>query len=91
MTGVLEANLVRRKRRGQAETDAIKKARIANFLKEYWDISHGGSRRQNGNLKSIEDVSKVLGENKRSTERILKLNDLIPEIQELAYLPQEKS
>lgn len=70
-------------RRGQAETDPIKKGRIAQFLKEYWEVQHGGSRRQNGNLKSINDIAETLGENKRTTERLLKLNDLIPPIQQL--------
>lgn len=70
-------------RRGQAESDPIKKARIAKFLKEYWNINHGGSRRQNGDLKTLNDVAKSIGENKRNTERILKLNDLIPELQQL--------
>lgn len=31
-------------RRGQAETDPIKKSRIANFLKEYWGIERGANQ-----------------------------------------------
>lgn len=95
-------------RRGQAETDAIKKARIANFLKEYWGVNRG---RFHGNqvldkmsdTKTNLDIANTIGESEKTTQRILKLNDLIPEIQELvsskklgttaaeqlAYLPQE--
>lgn len=72
-------------RRGVAEQDDIKKARIAQFLKEYWGINHGGDRasRQNGGLKTTVDVSEFIGESKRVTERLLKLNELIPQLQRL--------
>ena len=73
-------------RRGQAESDPIKKARIAQFLKEYWSVHHGGNRkssRQNGDLKSTKDIADVIGESKRNTERLIKLNDLIPQLQKL--------
>ncbi|GCD81913.1 hypothetical protein PTHTG4_09750 [Parageobacillus thermoglucosidasius] len=72
-------------RRGQAETDPIKKARIAQFLKEYWGVQHGGNRAsgQNGHLKTRQDIADAIGEDKRTTRRLLKLNDLIPELQSL--------
>ncbi|WP_156807300.1 hypothetical protein [Effusibacillus pohliae] len=94
-------------RRGEAETDPIKQARIAAFLKEYWGVQHGGNRgssRQNGDLKTTRDIADFIGESKRNTERLLKINDLIPEIQalvsanrlgttaaeQLAYLTEEE-
>lgn len=73
-------------RRGEAETDPIKKARIAQFLKEYWGVRDGGDRRsarQNGELKTTSDIAEFVGESKRNTERLIKLNDLIPELQQL--------
>lgn len=74
-------------RRGQAETDAIKKARIAQFLKEYWGVKNGNNQfkrvEQNAPPKTLSDVGDVLGENRYTTKRLLKLNDLIPEIQAL--------
>lgn len=91
-------------RRGQAETDPIKKARIANFLKEYWGVKQG-KKEHNALIKNTDDIAEFIGETSHQTKRILKLNDLIPEIQELvsnkklgttaaeqlAYLSQEKS
>ena len=72
-------------RRGQAETDPIKKSRIANFLKEYWDIGHGGKRSsgQNGHLKTTADIADTIGESEKNARRILKLHDLIPQLQTL--------
>lgn len=61
----------------------IKKGRQAQFLKEYWGIGHGGSREQNTPLKSLVDVGSMIGESKFSTKRLLKLNSLIPVIQDL--------
>ena len=68
-------------RRGQAESDPIKKSRIANFLKEYWGIKNGVGRNlgQNG----LGDIGEAIGESERSTKRILKLNSLIPQLQSL--------
>lgn len=74
-------------RRGQAETDPIKKGRIAQFLKEYWGIQRGGdqksekSKRQN--VHSISDIAESVGESVKQTQRLLKLNDLISPLQEL--------
>lgn len=69
-------------RRGQAETDPIKKARIAKFLKEYWGVREGRPSKlgQNG---TVSDISEVIGETERTTKRLLKLNDLIPQLQSL--------
>ncbi|MFS0643704.1 ParB N-terminal domain-containing protein [Siminovitchia sp. 179-K 8D1 HS] len=79
-------------RRGQAETDPIKKSRIANFLKEYWGVQHGMNRHtmsgQNGQSKTTADIAEALGESEKSTRRILKLNDLIPELQQLVSSKQ---
>src|SRR5690625_1586699 len=72
-------------RRGQAETDPIKKSRIANFLKEYWGVQQGSRSdlSQNGTSKGFKDISNIINESRTGTHRILKLNDLIPELQEL--------
>ena len=73
-------------RRGQAETDPIKKARIAQFLKEYWGVQRGGDRRsnpQNGEMKSAQDIADAIGVQAKHLSRTLKLNDLIPETQSL--------
>ncbi|AEJ44331.1 ParB N-terminal domain-containing protein [Alicyclobacillus acidocaldarius] len=79
-------------RRGE-DNDPMRKARRAKFLAEYWGIRRGGARRvvsggegakgQFVPLKSIEDVGEQIGEDVRTTKRLLKLNDLIPELQAL--------
>lgn len=75
-------------RRGQAETDPIKKSRIANFLKEYLGIKKGnfyGNQVSDkmADTESNDDIARIIGESKRTTERIMKLNDLISELQGL--------
>lgn len=73
-------------RRGQAEADAIKKARIAGFLKEYWAVRDGRPSKHSQNAKvskTTEDIAEAIGESTHQTRRILKLNDLIPQIQSL--------
>jgi ParB family chromosome partitioning protein len=72
-------------RRGEAETDPIKKARIAKFLKEYWGVRTGrGGDRRSKDIMSIEkttsDIAEMLGETEKTTQRLIKLNDLIPEL-----------
>lgn len=55
-------------------------------MKEYWGVRKGGDRKsvpQNGDVKSSEDIAKVIGTQAKHLGRILKLNDLIPEIQQL--------
>lgn len=92
--------------RRQDDNDPIKKAKRAKFLKEYWGVRHGGNRKSEGQnvpLKNIGDIAEAIDEDKRTTKRLLKLNDLIPELQrlvssgklgktsaeQLAYLDQE--
>lgn len=71
-------------RRGQVETDPIKKARIANFLKEYWGVKRGSNQMRHFDAsKTTKGIGDLIGEDVRSTQRIMKLNDLIPELQEL--------
>lgn len=78
-------------RRGQAESDPIKKARIAQFLKEYWGVRDGSANPkgtkigegQNAFTKKVSDIAETIGETERTTKRILKLNDLIPQLQKL--------
>jgi len=74
-------------RRGEAETDPIKKARIAQFLKEYWGIRDFGNNKkfdgQNVQQKTMQDVGNAIGESHKQTQRLIKLNDLIPELQQL--------
>lgn len=72
--------------RRQDDNDPIKKAKRAKFLKEYWGVRHGGDRKssnQNGYLKTSADVAEVVGTDAAHLSRLLKLNDLIPELQEL--------
>src|SRR5699024_2356494 len=70
-------------RRGQAETDPIKKSRIANFLKEYWGVNHGGSRGQNELLKTNKDIGNFINSDERTTKMMVKRNDIIPEVQNI--------
>jgi hypothetical protein len=66
---------------------SIKRARIAQFLKEYWGIRDKGNNRkfdgQNVQQKTTADIAEVIGESPKQTQRLMKLNDLIPQIQEL--------
>lgn len=68
-------------RRGQAEQDPIKKAHIAQFLKEWWGVNQGTRTElgQNG----ITEIAEFIGESERTTKRVLKLNELIPQLQRL--------
>ncbi|MBT9147782.1 MAG: Chromosome-partitioning protein Spo0J [Syntrophomonadaceae bacterium] len=76
--------------RRQDDTDPIRKAKRAKFLAEYWGVRRGGDRRpkyQRDILslcsKNLEDVAGAIGEDVRTTKRLLKLNDLIPPLQAL--------
>lgn len=71
---LLKDNLNRR------HLSTIEKAKIATALKEQWDIQRG---KNNEEKKTISDIAEEIGENKRTTQRLLKLNDLIPELQAL--------
>ena len=93
-------------RRGD-DDNPMRKAKRAEFLTKYWGIQRGGIRRSKGQnvpLKSISDVGESIGEDERTTKRLLKLNDLIVPLQvlvssgklgttaaeQLAYLPVEE-
>lgn len=72
--------------RRQDDNDPIKKAKRAKFLKEYWGVKNGGDRKsvpQNEELKTSADVADAVGTTAKNLHRLLKLNDLIPELQEL--------
>jgi len=71
--------------RRQEDNDPIKKAKRAKFLKRYWNIKRGPKvdLRQNVVNRGINDVAEAIGEDVRTTQRLLKLNDLIPEFQKL--------
>lgn len=71
-------------RRGQAEADPIKKGRIIDFMREYWDVkSHRPKGGHNVQVKTMDDIGEFVGESTKTTQRLLKLNDLIPAIQSL--------
>lgn len=74
--------------------DPIKKAKRAEFLKRYWRLREGSANpkgtvvsREVQNApderKTLADVAEALGESVDSVKRLLKLNDLIPELQAL--------
>ncbi|AOQ23096.1 hypothetical protein MTAT_26010 [Moorella thermoacetica] len=67
--------------------DPIKKAKRAKFLKEYWEIKRMSGRErlkgQNVLSKTLIDVAEAIGEDYKTTQRLLKLNDLIPLLQDL--------
>ncbi|WXJ79036.1 hypothetical protein MTMBA_11180 [Moorella thermoacetica] len=66
--------------------DPIKKAKRAKFLKEYWKVKRGGDRKSKGQnvlLKTFSDIAKVIGEDEKTVQRVLKLNDLIIPLQDL--------
>ncbi len=73
--------------RRQDDNDPIKKAKRAKFLKEYWGVRHGNNQYsripQNEESKTSADVAKAVGTTAKNLNRLLKLNDLIPELQEL--------
>lgn len=72
-------------RRRKAESDSIKKGRIAAFLKEYWGIKNNGDKSAGHNIhgKFMKDIAEAVNLDERTTRRMIKLNDLIPEIQQL--------
>jgi ParB family transcriptional regulator, chromosome partitioning protein len=68
-------------RRGK-EQDAMKEARKVKFLKDFWGIRHGN----NGTFhseKSYEDIAKEVGKSVATVHRLERLNELIPELQEM--------
>lgn len=97
-------------RRNDSNDDPMKKARRAKFLKEYWKVKRGNTNKnllgQNvliNERKTLQDIAEAIGEDVKTTQRLLKLNELIPELQslvstgklgttaaeELAYLSQD--
>jgi hypothetical protein len=56
-------------------------------LKEYWGVKNGINQHrrvsQNAQPKTTEDIAETINESIHQTRRLLKLNDLIPEIQAL--------
>src|SRR5690625_1402264 len=71
-------------RRGQAETDPIKKSRIAYFLREYWGVvNHRPKGGHNVQVKTTADIAETIGESPKSAQRLMKLHDLIPQLQTL--------
>jgi ParB family chromosome partitioning protein len=42
--------------------------------------------RQNGEIKTAHDIAELVGVEETHLNRLLKLNDLIPELQELGHL-----
>lgn len=71
-------------RRGEAESDPIKKAHIIEFMRSWWDVvSHRPKGGQNVQVKTTADVAEFIGESVKTTQRLLKLNELIPQLQRL--------
>lgn len=75
-------------RRGEAESDPMKKARIAKFLKEYWGVRGGRPKKLPplGEEKTAKDIADAIGVSAKHLDRVLRLNELIPELQELVSL-----
>ncbi|MHA7582072.1 hypothetical protein ACX12E_17025 [Paenibacillus vandeheii] len=59
-------------RRGEAESDPVKKGRQAAFLKEYWGVRDGssGKRGLGGPKAHLKDVAEAIGESQRTTQRL---------------------
>jgi ParB family chromosome partitioning protein len=60
----------------------IQKGKLAATLKERWGVKRGGNQKakdQNG----LSDVAETIGESLTTTKRLIKLNDLIPELKKL--------
>lgn len=70
--------------------DAIKKAKRAQFFARYWGVRQGSLAKPgtpegkfSPQVKTLADVAKAVGESEANLKKILKLNDLVPELQEL--------
>jgi ParB family chromosome partitioning protein len=61
------------------------KAKRAEFLKQYWGVRTGRPEKlhQIGEIKTAHDIAEAVGVDEAHLNRILKLNELIPELQEL--------
>lgn len=71
-------------RRGD-EKGPMRKARKIKVLYDYWGITVGRpkSGQDDHNRKTRRDVANLVGEGERTARRLLRLLDLIPELQEL--------
>lgn len=78
--------------RRQMDEDPIRKAKRAEFLMKYWNVRVGRPKLgQNGLInnsenKTLKDVASAINADERTTKRLLKLNDLIPELQNLVSM-----
>ncbi len=86
--------------RREHDDNPMRKAKRASFLKEYWGVKNGINQHprvgQNVPPKTTADIGKAIGEDERTTKRLLKLNDLIAPLQVLVssgnwVLPQRSS
>jgi ParB family chromosome partitioning protein len=75
--------------RRQEDNDPIKKAKRAKFLKEYWGVKNGRPKKLpqneevNKETKTSKDIAEAVGTSSKNLNRLLKLNDLIPDLQNL--------
>ncbi|MFS0588312.1 ParB/RepB/Spo0J family partition protein [Brevibacillus sp. 179-C8.5 HS] len=72
-------------RRGD-EKDPMRKARKIKVLYDYWGITVGRPKKGHDDhnaRKTRHDVANLVGEGERTARRLLRLLDLIPELQEL--------
>lgn len=66
--------------------DPVKKAKRAEFLKRYWGVREGRPEKLGKNYpvsKTLDDVARAVNENRENLKKLLKLNDLIPALQDL--------
>ena len=82
---LIETNL---RQRGIGNTNPIKLGACIRFLEDYYGIKHGGSTVKNENVDykvnlNRSDLSDLIGLNVKTIERLVRLNKLIPEIQDL--------
>ncbi len=68
--------------------DPVKKARRAEFLRRYWGVREGPGRPKKSGKnypisKTLDDVANAVGEERENLKKLLKLNDLVPPLQDL--------
>jgi ParB family chromosome partitioning protein len=79
--------------RRQGDDNPMRKARRAEYLKQYWNVREGSTNpkgttvpRKGHNVpygKTLADVAEAIGETEKGVKRLLKLNDLIAPLQAL--------
>ena len=69
-------------RRG-TEKDLIKKAKKIKVLYDYFGVRHGNNQRTRHAVASSKEAATIAGLSTRTLQRLLKLLELIPELQEL--------